>query len=330
MTRLYVLYTGGTIGSAGNPLRPMDGTAFGALLGSLPAFAGGALAGTDIVWHLTCLDTPLDSANMRPADWLAIARNVHAVREQYDGFVILHGTDTLAWTAAALSYLFAGLSKPIVLTGSQRPLAAPASDAPANLSQALLGAAGAEAGVYVAFGGALLPGSRVIKIDAAADRAFAAFGPAPATGRAPWPGDELVARASAGLAGADVACLGLYPGVSVDTLSAILAPNLRGLVLLTYGVGNGPSDAAFLGALRAAHARGVVMVAVTQALSGGVRLGEYATGAGLSGAGVISGGIMTPMAAYAKLVLLRALGGTQGEVEAAMRQDVCGEGAAGG
>jgi L-asparaginase len=328
MPRLYVLYTGGTIGCAGNPLQPMDGATFLALLGSLPDFAGAHLAGTDIVWHLGCLPTPLDSAAMQPGDWLAIARIVHAEYDRYDGFVVLHGTDTLAWTAAALSYLFAGRGKPLVLTGAQRPLAEAGSDAAANLRHALLCAAKPIPGVSVAFGGALLPGARVVKVDALADQAFAAFPVAPAQST-PWPGDSLIERAAAGMERMQVACLAFYPGISVQTLSAVLAPNLRGLVLMTYGAGNGPSQPEFVDLLRAAHERGVVIVAVTQALHGAVRPAEYLTGAGLAGAGVISGGAMTPMAAYAKLVLLLALRGAPSDIERAMGQDVCGEGAAG-
>lgn len=324
MPTLHVLYTGGTIGSAGQPLKPMAGDEFSRLLDGVPGFAGHCLDGGEVAWTLSCLEPPLDSADMAPPDWLRIARATLERSVGCDGVVILHGTDTLAWTAAALSFLLAGMQIPVVLTGSQRPLAAAGTDAIDNLRLALREAAGGRPGVRVAFGGQVLPATGVLKVDAAADAAFDA-----PRGRQSSAGDWADSAPSGRLVRIDpavrVACLALYPGIDAATLGAVLAQPVSGLVVAAYGAGNAPSDEAFLATLRRAHERGVVIVVVTQALRGAVRLGEYQTGAGLAAAGAVSGGELSPVAACAKLWVLCALGHSQSETEALMQRSLVGE-----
>lgn len=324
MPTLHVLYTGGTIGSAGQPLQPMAGEDFSRLLDGVPGFAGGRLDGGELTWTLSCLEPPLDSADMAPPDWLRIARATLERSAGCDGVVVLHGTDTLAWTAAALSFLLAGIPTPVVLTGSQRPLAAPGTDAIDNLRLALRDAASGLPGVRVAFGGRVLPAVGVLKIDAAADVAFDA-----PQGTLSSVGDWADSNPAERLARIDpsvrVACLHLYPGIEPATLDAVLAQPVAGLVLAAYGAGNAPSAPAFLASLRKAHARGVTIVVVTQALRGVVRLGEYQTGAGLEAAGAVSGGGMSPVAACAKLWVLRAQGYSQADTAALMQRSLVGE-----
>ena len=130
MAQVYVLYTGGTIGSSGRPLAPMPGPDFTGLMLSMPSLANFRVAGyDDLTYVIDFLDTPLDSSNMTPSDWITIAQKILANYAGYDGFVILHGTDTMSWTAAALSFFLEGLDKPVILTGAQLPLAHSLSDA---------------------------------------------------------------------------------------------------------------------------------------------------------------------------------------------------------
>lgn len=277
----------------------------------------------------------LDSADNRPADWLRMAQEIAARYDQIDGVVLLHGTDTMAYSAAALSFLLNGLGKPVILTGSQVPLAQVRSDARENLIASLQLAARTDLHeVCVYFSGLLLRGSRATKVSASGFNAFDSPNEAPlgqvgidislrpGAARPPQPGPLRVP----GLTDVTVAALRLFPGIEARFVSHVLQEPLRGLVLETYGAGNAPSrDPALLAALEEATARGVVIVNTTQCLRGRVDMSGYATGAALLDAGVVGGADMTPEAALTKLIYLLGSGHAPEQVRQLMQQDLRGE-----
>jgi L-asparaginase len=277
----------------------------------------------------------LDSANMTPAEWVKIARDIARNYAKYDGFVVLHGTDTMAYTASALPFMLRNLGKPVIITGSQIPLCEIRNDARENLITSLLIAARYPVPeVCLYFGGKLLRGCRSVKVSA---NGFAAFDspnvpPVGVVGsdiaiqelvRTPRSGRLKVEEFDTAVV---VSALRLFPGISPDLVRNVLRPPLKGLVLEAYGVGNGPDkDKAFLDALEEATRRGVVIVDCTQCLEGTVDLHEYAAGTALARAGVISGFDMTTEAALAKLYYLFSRGYSPSRVKREMQRDICGE-----
>lgn len=334
MTRKRVLlaHTGGTIGMRRGPrgYEPAPGH-LGRLLAAMPELASRELPEAELVEF----DPLLDSADMAPGDWLRVARLVESRYDEFDGFVVLHGTDTLAYTASALSFLLEGLAKPVVVTGSQVPLGEVRTDARENLVGALLvAAAGDLREVTVCFGGLVMRGNRVTKVSSTGFAAFespnlpplARLGVTidlgPAAPLPPQPGPLRVAD----LAPVSVAALRLFPGITAELVANVLRPPLAGLVLETYGSGNAPSrDPALLEAIAAAVERGVVVVNTTQCLRGGVDMSGYATGSALSRAGVVSGADMTPEAALAKLIWLLGQGLEPDRVRDLVARDLRGE-----
>jgi L-asparaginase len=333
--RILILHTGGTIGMEATPggLTPMAG--FGALLKRRLGETASAtpLPDCDIVE----LDRLIDSANLQPAQWPVIAGELIRRWEAYDGFVVLHGTDTMAWTASALSFMLRGADKPVILTGAQIPLTAPRSDALENLEMALILAAQHPIReVGLCFGRKLLRGNRSRKI--ATDRFDAFDSPNyPAIAEA---GIKIVLHRGLLLAAEPqafflpehfepeaVTVLTIHPGLSPRVVEvALSSPNLRGVVLRSYGVGNVPeADARLLTALGAAVARGVTVVNTTQCVIGAVAQDTYATGAALARIGVVSGGDMTLEAAFAKLHVLTAEGLAPEDIRARMAQPLSGE-----
>lgn len=331
-----VIYTGGTIGMkrTANGYEPVAGY-LQQLMSEIPRFGAADVPAFDIEQF----EPLLDSSNMTPDDWLRIADVVRRRHDDYDAFLVLHGTDTMAYTASALSFMLEGLAKPVVLTGSQIPLAETRSDAQDNLlgSLVILGQHHARLGeVLIYFDNLLLRGNRATKIDA---DAFAAFGSPkfPALGRAgidvelDWhrltpPPDGRPAPVVVALGRATVASFRLFPGLRAEYLTNILAAPVEGVVLECFGSGNAPArNAAFMDALRAATARGVVIVAVTQALRGTADLSLYATGRALLQAGVVSGYDMTAEAALAKLFYLFEKGYPPAEVKRLVQVNLRGE-----
>lgn len=251
-----------------------------------------------------------DSSDMTITEWVQIAQTIERHYDRYDGFVVIHGTDTMAFAASALSFVLEGLRKTVVLTGAQVPIHALWSDGRENLLGALL-----MAGLYVIpevclfFRNQLFRGNRVTKVDA---RRFAAFcspnlPPLAVVGADVTINRELVrpAPASARLVvqsrvEQDVGLLRLYPGIPAQLVRAVLQPPLKGVVLETFGSGNGPTKPALLGELRAAAERGLLILNCTHCLQGAVT-SDYAAGAAMAGVGIISGFDMTSEAALAKL-----------------------------
>ncbi len=331
---LFVLYTGGTIGMGPGPdgsLVPLDLRELGVHLPFIHRLP--------IALTVATFVEPIDSSAMDPSDWLDIADAIVDHAPGHAGVVVLHGTDTMAYTASALSFLLEGVDIPIVLTGSQRPVTELRSDGRENLVTALAIAAGHLRGaplvpeVTIFFNDVLLRGNRAVKVHADSYRGFGSpnFHPlatagvsidfAPTLFRGPGTGPI---RRRAGISDA-VTGLRLYPGIDRQILEGILnMPDLRGVVLEAYGAGNGPTGAWFLDPLRAAVDRGVTVVVTTQCHAGSVVGGLYATGSALLATGAISGGDMTFEAALTKLMVLASVHGPA-DVRRLMQEDLVGE-----
>ena len=321
-SRILVLYTGGTIGmqASASGLAPAAG--FEARLRAQQSQQAERLPN----WTFRELLPPIDSANMSQANWLAMVTAIRqGVQDGCDGVLVLHGTDTLAYSAAALSFLLLGLPVPVVLTGSMLPAGAAGSDAWPNLFGAMQALHdGVAPGVHLYFNGALMHGARVSKLSS---EAFDAFQVVPRQrqgtrlGELPEAIDFRQSRQPV-----DLLSLPLVPGLRASHLRALLDSGVQGLVLECYGSGTGPSDnAELLDVLRAAHARGVVLAAISQCPQGHVEFGVYAAGSQLASAGLVSAGGMTREAALGKLFALLGAGLAQDEVERLFSLDLCGE-----
>ncbi|XP_058843454.1 60 kDa lysophospholipase isoform X2 [Acipenser ruthenus] len=253
----------------------------------------------------------LDSCNMTTDDWATIAKDLYKYYEQYDGFVVLHGTDTMAYTASALSFMCEHLGKTIILTGSQVPIYELKNDGRDNLLGALL-----IAGQFVIpevclyFHHKLYRGNRVTKVDAGSFNAFSSPNLPPLANaevdiKINW---DTVWRANTTKKflvqtnmNRNVGLLRIFPGITSETVRAFLQPPMEAIVLETYGSGNAPDNRFdLLEEIKKATDRGVLIINCTQCLRGSVTE-TYATGKALSKAGVIAGGDMTPEAALSKL-----------------------------
>jgi L-asparaginase len=331
--RVYIVYTGGTIGMqrTKSGYVPHSGS-LQRQMAEMPELRHASMPAYTIHEY----DPLLDSSNMTPTEWVKIANDVAANYERYDGFVVLHGTDTMAYTASALPFLLAGLRKPVIITGSQIPLCEIRNDARENLITSLMLAASyAIPEVCLYFGGKLLRGCRATKVSADGFAAFDSpnFAPLGNVGIGIDVNWDLVRKARGAkrisvpeLTRPVVSALRLFPGISPELVRNVLRPPLQGLVLEAYGVGNGPDqDDAFIAALADATARGVVIVDCTQCLEGTVNLHEYAAGSALARAGVISGSDMTAEAALAKLYYLFGRRYSAERVKAEMGKDLRGE-----
>lgn len=326
-----LLHTGGTLGMRRGPrgYEPQAGH-LGSLLAGMPELSHPDLPKFTLIEH----EPLLDSSDMRPADWQRLADILVEHQHGADGFVVLHGTDTMAYTASALAFLLEGLGRPVVLTGSQLPLAEARSDARDNLITALLLASREDlAEVVVHAGQRLLRGVRATKVSASGFDAFDSPNEPPlgtigaridvdaARLRPKAPGPLAAAR----LRDVRVLALRLFPGIGADTLDAVLRAPVDGLVLETYGAGNGPQEEDLLRVLREAHARGVVVVNVSQCLRGHVRMADYATGSALARAGLVPGRDMTAEAALTKLLYLLSVEGDPERVRSRMVENLRGE-----
>ncbi len=319
-----VLYTGGTIGmqASANGLAPASGfdARMREYLHSQPELVVPQ-------WRFREMAPLIDSANMSPAYWQQLREAVvDAVDVQgCDSVLILHGTDTLAYSAAAMSFQLLGLHARVVFTGSMLPAGVADSDAWENLGGALVALGqGLAPGVHLYFHGELLDPTRCAKV-----RSF---------GRHPF---KRLERQGGGLKAsnlptqlnynqprqlAKVAVLPLFPGIGSELLDAVLNSGIQGLVLECYGSGTGPSDnPEFIAALSRARDNGVVVIAVTQCHEGGVELDVYEAGSRLRGAGVLSGGGMTREAAFGKLHGLLGAELATAEVRRLVELDLCGE-----
>lgn len=331
--RVLVINTGGTIG--------MRRTAHGygpepgflrAQMERIPELADPAMP----AYEVREFEPVIDSANMTPADWERIAREIHQAYAAYDGFLILHGTDTMAYTASALAFMLHGLAKSVILTGSQLPLCELRNDARENLMTGLMLASQFTIPeVAIFFGSRLLRGCRSTKTSTNLFEAFDSpnYPPLGSAGTQLEVFAERVRPAAARdglvlqrLTAGRIATVRMFPGFDWEVLRHVVEQPLDGLILQMYGVGNGPSDPRFLAIIAAAVARGIVAVNLTQCPQGEVVVGEYATGSALAEAGVVSGGDQTFEATVAKLrYLLGRPEATPAQIRAAFAQDIVGE-----
>jgi len=280
-------------------------------------------------------DPLLDSSNMTVNEWNRIAGDIAEEYDHFDGFIILHGTDTMAYTASALSFMLEHLGKPVILTGSQVPLSEVRNDAVDNIITSLLLAAHQPINeVCIYFNQNLFRGNRAQKISAELFNAFES----PNYPRLAEFGIDITLNHDLMLKPPTqpfhlqtirphfIANFRLFPGFATEVLAYVLQNSLQGLVLETYGSGNAQNnDPRFLELLREACSRGVVIVNCTQCQHGRVEMDQYATGYTLKQAGLISGHDMTPEAAHCKLLYLLSKYSDVAQIKALMETDVCGE-----
>ncbi|MBA4053552.1 MAG: L-asparaginase 1 [Marivirga sp.] len=312
--RILIIYTGGTFGMTydrDGVLVPFD---FTYIVDQLPTLRNLALEITAISF-----ENPIDSSNITIEHWKLIGKIISEQYEEQDGFVVLHGTDTMAYTTSALSFMLEGLKKPVVFTGAQLPISEPRSDARENLITALDIASASKDGsplvpeVCIYFDDELLRGNRSKKVESMQFDAFDS-GNYPPLAKAGVkidynfsvirkPGQvNLVLRSCFE---ANVAILKLFPGINQEVVKAVLSvPELKGVVIETYGSGNAPTLAWLLDELKKSIDRGVVVLNVSQCPGGRVLQGRYETSKRLQQIGVISGADMTTEAAVTKLMLL--------------------------
>ncbi|XP_048047721.1 60 kDa lysophospholipase isoform X2 [Megalobrama amblycephala] len=276
-----------------------------------PLFHGLSKQNKRIVYTILEYSPLLDSCNMTTDDWATIGKDIEKHYEQYDGFVVLHGTDTMAYTASALSFMCENLGKPVILTGSQVPIYEMRNDGRDNLLGALL-----IAGQFVIpevclyFHHKLYRGNRVTKVDAGSFNAFNSPNLPPLANAevdikinwdTVWRANTTAKFTVQTQMNRNVGLLRLFPGITADTVRAFLQPPMDGIVLETYGSGNAPDNRAdLLDEIRKATERGLIMINCTQCLRGSVTT-SYATGQALSDAGLVAGCDMTPEAALSKL-----------------------------
>ena len=331
--KICILYTGGTIGMVPteNGYAPKRGYFYDAIS------AIDDLNSHDMPqWDMIEFDPLLDSSNIAVEQWNQIGRAIRDNYRAYDGFVVLHGTDTMAYTASALSFMLEGLTKPVILTGSQIPLCRLRSDARDNLiTSVLIAGAGNVREVCLYFGGKLIRGNRSTKASADGLIAFDS------------PNYHLLAEAGIDIRynapsllsppldvpfrltefkQVSIGVLKVFPGIQFSLFESIMTESLKGIVLETFGAGNIPSyDNALLPIIKKAFENGTIITVCSQCQNGTVTLGAYATSSALTRAGAVSGYNMTTEAAVAKLYYLFSLGLPRDEIKAKMEENLRGE-----
>lgn len=313
--RILLIYTGGTIGMVKDfETGALKAFNFAKLLQKIPE-----LKQLDCEIETVSFDQPIDSSNMNPGRWVQLAEMIETQYDAFDGFVVLHGSDTMSYSASALSFMFENLSKPVVFTGSQLPIGDLRTDAKENLITAIQIASLQEKGkpviseVCLYFEYKLYRGNRTTKISAEVFNAFTSpnYPPLAESGVHLRVNRHLLQKRSAKklivhkTMNDSVAIVKMFPGINNAVLSAILEiPGLRGIVLETYGAGNAPTDPWFINTLKSAVKNGLQVVNVTQCSGGSVNMGQYETSTSLKKIGIISGKDCTTEAAVAKLMYL--------------------------
>lgn len=335
MTKILIIYTGGTIGMVNDAktgtLIPFD---FEQIQENVPE-----LARLDYQLSVHSFDPILDSSNMNPAIWKELAELIKEKYDEFDGFVILHGSDTMSFTAAALSFMLQNLAKPVVLTGSQLPIGEIRTDAKENLITALEIAATKKDGkamvpeVCVYFDYQLFRGNRSIKNNSEKFEAFSS------------PNYPILAEAGVNLDffpnyilptptqpfqihtqfNANIGVLKIYPGITENAVKAITESAVSAIVLEAFGSGNTTTTEWFINCLQAAITQGKIIVDISQCKGGSVQLGMYETSRKLQQMGVLSGYDMTFEATVTKLMYLMGLGISKDEISRQMEIAIAGE-----
>ena len=336
--KVLLIYTGGTIGMGKNPengvLEPLD---FTHLVSSMPEFQ---LIQADI--DVRKFDPPIDSSDMDPMRWAELVSLISNNYEEYDGFVILHGTDTMAYTASALSFMLENLTKPVILTGSQLPIGELRTDGKENMMTAIELASMKDINghplvpeVCIFFNGKLLRGNRAIKMNADGFHAFDSYNYphlcdvgvsftfhdhhilTPDYDKPMVPHLKL---------DPNVIVFSLFPGIQDTIVRHVLeSPSLRGIVMRTYGSGNAPQAPWIMRLLDQAAHRGVNIVNISQCLTGSVEMGRYGAGFQLKLAHVISGHDSTVEAAVTKWMYLQGRYSDNKMVREKLKQSLAGE-----
>jgi len=334
MHNIFIIYTGGTIGMVKDETGTFVPFDFDLIKRNLPD-----LSRLDYKLTVHSFEPIIDSSNMKPEIWIEMAQIIKDNYADYDGFVILHGSDTMAFTASVLSFMLEGLQKPVILSGSQLPIGEIRTDARENMMTALEIASAKQDGisiiqeVCILFDNKLFRGNRSFKYNSAKFEAF----------RSPnYPvlveaGIHLKYNTDALLNNIDkefilhtkldnrVAVLKLFPGISAQTIKAVLDSDVRSIVMETFGSGNTTTDTWFLDLLKEAIEQGKNILNISQCKVGSVELGRYETSQGLKSIGVLNGYDLTFEAAVTKLMYLQGELEDQKEVAYWIEKDIRGE-----
>ncbi|MDB2426453.1 asparaginase [Flavobacteriaceae bacterium] len=335
--QILLIYTGGTIGMIKDPLTAsLQAFDFASLLEKIPE-----LNLLDCSIDNISFETPIDSSNINPTHWIEIATIIDQNYTMYDGFVVLHGSDTMSYSASALSFMLENLSKPVIFTGSQLPIGDLRTDAKENLITAIQIAALQnnnkpiinEVGLYFEY--KLYRGNRTTKINADYFEAFSSLNfPALLTSGVHLNiNHELLLKNYSKASFCvhkelddNVALVKLFPGISQTVLSSILdIPKLKAVIIETYGSGNASTDTWFLQTIEKALKKGIYVVNVTQCAGGSVQMNQYHTGKLLEELGVISGKDMTTESALTKLMYMLGLKISRKMFKTVFESDLRGE-----
>ena len=331
--KICILYTGGTIGMVPTKkgFAPEKGYFYDAISKiedlhdpSMPK------------WDMIEFSPLLDSSNIALEQWNQIGKIIAQNYDKYDGYVVLHGTDTMAYTASALSFMLEGLNKPVVITGSQIPLCQLRSDGRDNLvTSMLIAGEGVVNEVCLYFGGKLLRGNRATKTSSDGLNAFVSpnYPPLAEAGidfnynyaALKKPKEKTTFRLIE-FKQTPIGVLKVFPGIQFGLFESIMTESLQGIVLETFGAGNIPSYShALLPIIRKAFDHGTIITVCSQCQQGTVKLGTYETSSALTDAGAVSGYNMTTEAAVTKLYYLFTLGFPKEEIKSLMEENLRGE-----